>query len=84
MTRVICCLTDDKPQVKPLRGSSMDNTFNVNSPLIVWVFEYYDTVAGEKSLDLYLTEKMARDDAKKLKDEGIITDVLIYARRVWQ
>jgi len=62
----------------------MHDALNINSPLIVWVFEYYDTVAGEKSLDLYKTEKMARDDAKKLKDEGIITDVLIYQRRVWE
>jgi hypothetical protein len=55
-----------------------------NQPLVVWVFEYYDTVAGEKSLDIYRTEKMARADAKQLKEEGIITDVLIYARRVWE
>ncbi len=55
-----------------------------NQSLFVWVMEYYDTVAGEKSLDLYKTEKMARDDAKKLKDEGVITDVLIYQRMVWQ
>lgn len=55
-----------------------------NQPLIVWVFEYYDTVAGEKSLDIYKTEKMARADAKQLKDEGVITDVLIYQRRVWE
>jgi hypothetical protein len=62
----------------------MHDALNVNGPLLVWVFEYYDTVAGEKSLDIYKTEKMARDDAKKLKDEGIITDVLIYQRRVWE
>ena len=55
-----------------------------NESLVVWVFEYYDTVAGEKSLDIYKTEKMARADAKQLKEEGIITDVLIYARRVWE
>ena len=55
-----------------------------NQPLIVWVLEYFDTVAGEKSLDIYKTEKMARADAKQLKDEGIITDVLIYQRRVWE
>ena len=55
-----------------------------NQPLIVWVFEYYDTIAGEKSLDIYKTEKMARADAKQLKDEGVITDVLIYQRRVWE
>jgi hypothetical protein len=30
-----------------------------NEPLLVWVMEYYDTVAGEKSLDLYKTEEMA-------------------------
>lgn len=62
----------------------MHDALNINAPLLIWVCEYYDTVAGEKSLDLYKTEKMARDDAKKLKDEGIITDVLIYQRRVWQ
>ena len=62
----------------------MHDALNVNGPLIVWVLEYYDTVAGDNSIDLYKTEKMARDDAKKLKDEGIITDVLIYQRRVWE
>jgi hypothetical protein len=62
----------------------MHDALNVNSPLIVWVLEYYDTVAGDNSIDLYKTEKMARDDAKKLKDEGVITNVLIYQRRVWE
>jgi hypothetical protein len=55
-----------------------------NEALIVWVVEYFDTVANEKSLDLYRTESMARADANKLKSENIITDVLIYPRRVWE
>lgn len=62
----------------------MDDALTINSPLIVWVLEYYDTVAGENSIDIYKTEKMARDDAKKLKEEGVITNVLIYQRRVWE
>tara|TARA_Y100000022_G_scaffold92320_1_gene79741 strand:+ start:35 stop:223 length:189 start_codon:yes stop_codon:yes gene_type:complete len=52
--------------------------------LIVWVMEYYDTVAGEKSLDLYKTEEMAKEDKKKLTADGTISDVLIYQRMVWQ
>ena len=52
--------------------------------LIVWVVEYFDTVANEKSLDLYRTESMARADAEKLKSENVITNVLIYPRRVWE
>ena len=46
--------------------------------LIVWVMEYYDTVAGEKSLDLYKTEEMAKEDKRKLTADGTICDVLIY------
>jgi|TARA_R100001086_G_scaffold237823_1_gene162083 hypothetical protein len=52
--------------------------------LIVWVMEYYDTVAGEKSLDLYKTEEMAKEDKRKLTADGTISDVLIYQRMVWQ
>lgn len=52
--------------------------------LIIWVVEYFDTVENEKSLDLYRTESMARADAEKLKSENVITDVLIYPRRVWE
>lgn len=52
--------------------------------LVIWVVEYFDTVANEKSLDLYKTEGMARADAKKLKDENVITDIFIYPRRVWE
>ena len=52
--------------------------------LIVWVVEYFDTVANEKSLDLYKTESMARADAKNLKSENVITDIFIYPRRVWE
>ena len=55
-----------------------------NDALIIWVVEYFDTVANEKSLDLYRTESMARADADKLKSENVITDVLIYPRRVWE
>ena len=55
-----------------------------NEMLIVWVMEYYDTVAGEKSLDLYKTEKMAQEDKRKLTADGTIRDVLIYQRMVWQ
>ena len=55
-----------------------------NEVLIVWVVEYFDTIANEKSLDLYRTERMARADADKLKSENVITDVLIYPRRVWE
>lgn len=55
-----------------------------NEALIVWVVEYFDTVANEKSLDLYRTESMARADAEKLKSENVITNVLIYPRRVWE
>ena len=55
-----------------------------NDALIIWVVEYFDTVANEKSLDLYRTERMARGDADKLKAENVITDVLIYPRRVWE
>ena len=29
-----------------------------------WCKEYYDTVAGEKSLDLYKTEEMAQEDKR--------------------
>lgn len=52
--------------------------------LIVWVMEYYDTVAGEKSLDLYKTEEMAQEDKRKLMADGTIRDVLIYQRMVWE
>ena len=52
--------------------------------LIVWVMEYYDTVAGEKSLDLYKTEEMAQEDKRKLTADGTISNVLIYQRMVWQ
>lgn len=55
-----------------------------NEPLVIWVVEYFDTVANEKSLDLYKTESMARADAEKLKSENVITNVLIYPRRVWE
>jgi hypothetical protein len=55
-----------------------------NETLIVWVMEYYDTVAGEKSLDLYKTEKMAQEDKRKLTADGTISNVLIYQRMVWQ
>ncbi len=55
-----------------------------NQPLIVWVMEYYDTVADQKSLDLYKTEEMAQEDKKKLTADGTIRDVLIYQRMVWQ
>ena len=55
-----------------------------NEALIIWVVEYFDTVANEKSLDLYRTESMARADAEKLKSENVITNVLIYPRRVWE
>ena len=50
--------------------------------LVVWVVEYFDTVANERSLDLYKTESMARADAEKLKSENVITDIFIYPRRV--
>ena len=46
--------------------------------------EYYDTVAGEKSLDLYKTEEMAQEDKKKTSADGTIRDVLIYQRMVWE
>jgi len=52
--------------------------------LVVWVVEYFDTVANERSLDLYKTESMARADAKNLKSENVITDIFIYPRRVWE
>ncbi len=52
--------------------------------LVVWVVEYFDTVANERSLDLYKTESMARADAEKLKSENVITDIFIYPRRVWE
>lgn len=55
-----------------------------DAPLIVWVMEYFDTVAGDGSLDLYKTEEMANEDRKKLVAEGVITNVLIYQRRVWE
>lgn len=55
-----------------------------NEPLVIWVVEYFDTVANEKSLDLYRTESMARADAEKLKSENVISNVLIYPRRVWE
>ena len=55
-----------------------------NEALIIWVVEYFDTVANEKSIDLYRTESMARADAEKLKSENVITNVLIYPRRVWE
>jgi len=52
--------------------------------LIIWVVEYFDTVANERSLDLYKTESMARADAENLKSENVITDIFIYPRRVWE
>ena len=55
-----------------------------NEPLLVWVMEYYDTVADQKSLDLYKTEEMAQEDKRKLPADGTICDVLIYQRMVWQ
>ena len=55
-----------------------------DAPLIVWVMEYFDTVAGDGALDLYKTEEMANEDRKKLVAEGVITNVLIYQRRVWE
>tara|TARA_R100001509_G_C4807041_1_gene195109 strand:- start:31 stop:204 length:174 start_codon:yes stop_codon:yes gene_type:complete len=55
-----------------------------NEPLIVWVMEYFDDVAGDSSIDLYKTEEMARDDAAKLEADGTISSVIIYQRRVWQ
>ena len=55
-----------------------------DKPLIVWVMEYYDRVAGEKSFDLYKTEEMAQEDKRKLTADGTISDVLIYQRMVWQ
>ena len=55
-----------------------------NEPLVIWVLEYFDTVAGDRSIDLYQTEDMARSDAEKLKSENVITNVLIYPRRVWE
>ena len=55
-----------------------------NEPLLVWVMEYYDTVEGEKSLDLYKTEALAQEDKRKLTADGTICDVLIYERMVWQ
>ena len=55
-----------------------------NEPLLVWVMEYYDTVADQKSPDLYKTEEMAQEDKRKLTADGTICDVLIYQRMVWQ
>ena len=55
-----------------------------DAPLIVWVMEYFDTVAGDGALDLYKTEEMANEDRRKLVAEGVITNVLIYQRRVWE
>ena len=55
-----------------------------NEPLLVWVMEYYDTVADQKSLDLYKTEEMAQEDKRKLTADGTNCDVLIYQRMVWQ
>jgi hypothetical protein len=55
-----------------------------DAPLIVWVMEYFDTVAQDHSLDLYKTEEMANEDRRKLVAEGVITNVLIYQRRVWE
>ena len=60
--------------MRPSGRFSLENTMD-NQPLFVWVMDYYDTVAGEKSLDLYKTEEMAH---------GTICDVLIYQRMVWQ
>ena len=54
------------------------------TPLIVWVMEYYDTFADQKSLDLYKTEEMAQEDKRKLTADGTICDVLIYQRMVWE
>ena len=55
-----------------------------NEPLVVWVVEYFDAVGVEKSFDLYRTESMARADAEELKSENVVTDVLVYPRRVWE
>lgn len=55
-----------------------------NEPLVVWVLEYFDTVAGDSSIDLYKTESMARADAEKMQADGIIESSIIYARRVWE
>jgi|TARA_B100001059_G_scaffold181581_1_gene182568 hypothetical protein len=55
-----------------------------NESLVIWVLEYFDTVAGDSSIDLYKTEKMARDDAKKLSADGIIESYIVYQRRVWE
>ena len=62
----------------------MHDGLNVNAPLIIWVMEYFDDVAGDSSIDLYRTEEMARSDAEKLKKEGVISSVIIYQRRVWE
>lgn len=62
----------------------MHDALNVNAPLIIWVMEYFDDVAGDSSIDLYRTEEMARSDAEKLKKEGVISSVIIYQRRVWE
>jgi hypothetical protein len=64
--------------MRPSGRFSLENTMD-NQPLIVW-----DTVAGEKSLDLYKTEEMAQEDKRKLTADGTISDVLIYQRMVWQ
>ena len=68
--------------MRPSGRFSLENIMD-NQPLIVWVMEYYDTVADQKSLDLYKTEEMAQEDKRKLTADGTISDVLIYQRMVW-
>lgn len=55
-----------------------------NEPLVIWVLEYFDTAAGDSSIDLYKTEDMARSDAEKLSEDGTIESYIVYPRRVWE